>query len=326
MCIATDRLYNCTVSLFQGNMCVVDVDSGKIELPEDLPPLPFYKEIHEDIIRILTQSSQITSTNANGTGVSNMPNSTAMNTRCGRPISNSSVTSTGSSRPQSDVINLGGLHGEQTMMTRLSACSIDTDSGLSSVGSSSPSSSMWSIHQRMDMLQHNEALAKITALAKRTGVISSLEDISDSLIKQDPSHNFNTSLTRDAHHLITNNSIREVFLHYIMLMFSTYEEFIIMPNQDMESWLSNRESMQNFDKASFLSDHREAHLSFLSAFIESQMFASMIDTKIISQWEESDVHLRMFESRLRVFKERFRDRQSPSFQKLASAIEAGVNL
>lgn len=290
-------------------MCVVNVDCGKIELPEDLPQLPFHRELLEDLLKIFTNLSHNGSRNSNGSAISQ--------------ISNASTGSGGLTRPQSDFINVGGAPGDQAFLTRLSACSIDTDSGLSSVGSSSSSSSMWSIHQRMDMLQHNEALAKITALAKRTGVISSLEDISDS-ITPDSSQNFHAPLSLDARRLINNNSIREVFLHYIMLMFSSYEEFIIMPNhQDLESWISTRESMQNFDKASFLSDHSEGNLPFLSAFIESQMFACMIDNKIIAQWEEPDPQLRLFETRLRVFKERLRERQSTTFQKLATAIEAG---
>ena len=38
-------------------------------------------------------------------------------------------------------------------------------------------------------------------------------------------------------------------------MFASYENFVIQPNsQDMEGWLNQRECMQNFDKAAFLSD------------------------------------------------------------------------
>lgn len=61
----------------------------------------------------------------------------------------------------------------------------------------------------------------------------------------------------------------------------------------MEQWLSTRETMQNFDKTAFLSDQPEPHLPFLSRFIETQMFATLIDNKIVSLWEEADPYLKV---------------------------------
>lgn len=61
----------------------------------------------------------------------------------------------------------------------------------------------------------------------------------------------------------------------------------------MEQWLSTRETMQNFDKTAFLSDQPEPHLPFLSRFIETQMFATLIDNKIVSLWEEPDLYLKV---------------------------------
>lgn len=65
-----------------------------------------------------------------------------------------------------------------------------------------------------------------------------------------------------------------------------------------EEWMSNRESTQNFDKASFLSDQPEQHLPFLSRFIESQMFATLVDNKILSMWGKMEANLRVFERRI----------------------------
>ena len=36
-------------SLFQSNVCVLDVDSGRIELPEDLPLFPGFKDLCSEI-------------------------------------------------------------------------------------------------------------------------------------------------------------------------------------------------------------------------------------------------------------------------------------
>ncbi len=45
-----------------------------------------------------------------------------------------------------------------------------------------------------------------------------------------------------------NIRVREVFANRFTQMFSDYEVFVIQPSQDKESWFSNRDQMQNFDK------------------------------------------------------------------------------
>ncbi|KAM9015072.1 DENN domain-containing protein 5A isoform 9-T9 [Ara ararauna] len=96
-----------------------------------------------------------------------------------------------------------------------------------------------------------------------------------------------------------NIQIREVFANRFTQMFADYEVFVIQPSQDKESWFTNREQMQNFDKASFLSDQPEPYLPFLSRFLETQMFASFIDNKIMCHDEDDkDPVLRVFDSRV----------------------------
>lgn len=100
-----------------------------------------------------------------------------------------------------------------------------------------------------------------------------------------------------------NNSIREIFLNRFVQMFATYEHFVILPNQDKNEWLTNRESLQNFDKASFLSDQQQHHRPFLSRFLESQMFATLIDNKIMAMWDgDVDTNLKLFDSRIKILK------------------------
>lgn len=70
--------------------------------------------------------------------------------------------------------------------------------------------------------------------------------------------------------------------------------------QEKEEWLNNRDSMQNFDKATFLSDQPQHHLPFLSRFIETQMFATLVDNKILSHWNPLDPNLRVFETRIKL--------------------------
>lgn len=60
--------------------------------------------------------------------------------------------------------------------------------------------------------------------------------------------------------------------------------------------------MQNFDKATFLSDQPQQHLPFLSRFIETQMFATLVDNKILSAWVKVESNLRVFERRIKLLR------------------------
>lgn len=61
--------------------------------------------------------------------------------------------------------------------------------------------------------------------------------------------------------------------------------------------------MACFDKASFLSDQPDSHLTFLSHFLETQMFTSFIDAKILSQWEpQPDEYVKLFDDRIEIMR------------------------
>ncbi|XP_073462099.1 LOW QUALITY PROTEIN: DENN domain-containing protein 5A [Aquarana catesbeiana] len=148
-----------------------------------------------------------------------------------------------------------------------------------------------------DLLKENETLARIQALVKRTGV--SLEKVEvqiESTSKKDTKFQCDEEELR-IHQL--NIHTREVFANRFTQMFADYDVFVIQPSQDKESWFNNREQMQNFDKASFLSDQPEPYLPFLSRFLETQMFASFIDNKIMCHDEDDkDPVLRVFDCRV----------------------------
>lgn len=55
-----------------------------------------------------------------------------------------------------------------------------------------------------------------------------------------------------------NIQVREVFANRFTQMFADYEVFVIQPSQDKESWFTNREQMQNFDKVSIKMDTMKA--------------------------------------------------------------------
>uniref|UniRef100_A0A8C9ZKF1 DENN domain containing 5A n=1 Tax=Sander lucioperca TaxID=283035 RepID=A0A8C9ZKF1_SANLU len=173
------------------------------------------------------------------------------------------------------------------------------------------------------LLRENETIARLQALVKRTGV---------SLAK-DASSNKDMRVQCDEEELKMhqlNIHVREVFANRFTQMFADYEVFVIQPSQDKESWFTNRDQMQNFDKASFLSDQPEPYLPFLSRFLETQMFASFIDSKILCHDDEEKEHtLRVFDSRvdkIRMLNVRTPTLRTSMYQKCTTIEEAAIEM
>ncbi|XP_052242750.1 DENN domain-containing protein 5B-like isoform X4 [Dreissena polymorpha] len=250
----------------EANLCFVDIDNNSVQVAEDLPTFPFEQELKEELYQAIVSSKE------------HMLKETFTD----------SVISSPKRKPTPR--RLTNLEPEPGMRK------IHSTSGL----------------EKMEILQQSEAWSKISALAKKTGVwnkdFGDLEaEMSPKIAKEEISKEkfieLDKMLPRELEELKFNNSIREIFLNRFVNMFCWYEEFVIMNSQDLDSWLSSRETMQNFDKASFLSDQAESYLPFLSPFLETQMFATLIDNKIIANWEEADLNLKVFESRVKLLKE-----------------------
>ncbi|KAK9410016.1 DENN domain-containing protein 5A [Crotalus adamanteus] len=186
----------------------------------------------------------------------------------------------------------GNLHCNESaskMMKSLRTSDIVSDKRNGNIGGSTMNS--------YELLKENETLARLQALVKRTGV--SLEKVE---LREEMSSKKDLKMQCDEEELKIyqlNIQIREVFANRFTQMFADYEVFVIQPSQDKESWFTNREQMQNFDKASFLSDQPEPYLPFLSRFLETQMFASFIDNKIMCHdGDDKDPILRVFDFRV----------------------------
>ncbi|KAM4667193.1 DENN domain-containing protein 5A isoform 2-T2 [Amazona ochrocephala] len=185
----------------------------------------------------------------------------------------------------------GSLHCSESAskMKSLRACDLVSDKRNGNIAGSPLNS--------YELLKENETIARLQALVKRTGV--SLEKLE---VREETSSKKDLKIQCDEEEFKIyqlNIQIREVFANRFTQMFADYEVFVIQPSQDKESWFTNREQMQNFDKASFLSDQPEPYLPFLSRFLETQMFASFIDNKIMCHDEDDkDPVLRVFDSRV----------------------------
>ncbi|XP_073506205.1 DENN domain-containing protein 5B isoform X1 [Phyllobates terribilis] len=179
-----------------------------------------------------------------------------------------------------------------------------------------------------ELLKGNETMARLEALTKRTGIKMDKISISVPLTDAEDGHKFKCAESELKDYKL-NVQIREVFANRFTQMFADYEAFVIQAAHDMESWLTNREQMQNFDKASFLSDQPEPYLPFLSRFIETQMFATFIDNKIMSLWEEKEPLLRVFDSRIektRLYNVRAPAIRTSTYQSCTTLKEAAVSI
>lgn len=123
---------------------------------------------------------------------------------------------------------------------------------------------------------------------------------------EEPSEKGEWDYSPDLSELKFATSVREVFATYFVEHFANYENFIIVPRQSYDQWQKNREQFQNFDKTAFISDQPANYREFYSAFVESSMFTSFIDDKIVTFWEpEKASHkLSLFESYVEHYREK----------------------
>ncbi|CAL1592098.1 unnamed protein product [Knipowitschia caucasica] len=126
-----------------------------------------------------------------------------------------------------------------------------------------------------------------------------------------------------------NIHIREVFAGRFAAMFGRYDQFVINSSFDLDSWLSNREGACNFDKGSFLSVQPASHLTFMSRFLETSMFSSFVDGKVISRWADREPMQQLFDSRLereRLYDRDEQDARNSRYRKCTSLLESAQTI
>uniref|UniRef100_A0A1I8IQ70 UDENN domain-containing protein n=1 Tax=Macrostomum lignano TaxID=282301 RepID=A0A1I8IQ70_9PLAT len=95
-----------------------------------------------------------------------------------------------------------------------------------------------------------------------------------------------------------NNAMREIFLNHFAFLLQDYDEYVKDGEQDVSDMVSGRDT-NKFDKSAFVNDFPNAYLAFLSPFLETQMFATLLDLKILSKLSnQEDSNLRLFHDRI----------------------------
>jgi hypothetical protein len=196
----------------RGSVCIVDIDNGQLDLPEELPSFPYEAEFAEEI--------------------------------------------------RSTILKFGGKDGADLLKEHaVEAREIILQEAASASASSSN-------------LNHS-------ASAPRLDNESSTMEQLNQMITRFEMMSANCTPTRNKHEdrLKLNTALREVFVNRFAHMFQSFEHFVIIHNESDLSLTPQQaqETAQNFDKTSFLSDQKMSHLSFLSRFIETQVFCTFID-------------------------------------------------
>ena len=197
--------------------------------------------------------------------------------------------------------------------------------------------SAWKMNNRKLLspsISANPRLAKMISLAEKAGMNTSdllkgMKEQNSDLVgnsnvltnKDDLFVMSSRALTvkrKQQHENEFNIVVQELFVNSFTQMLVDYEHFVILPQQTKEDWLHNREHMQNFDKASFLSDQSQLNLSFMTLFVETQGFASLIDMKIMALWEDCDPKLAYFDKRIDKLKVKLGVIRNPVYEKCTS--------
>ncbi|XP_045492150.1 DENN domain-containing protein 5B isoform X3 [Colias croceus] len=253
-------------------LCLVDIDKPDIQLPEELPILPHRTPFIEELNHVLDKHQ--------------VDRPETEPTKLGVPLNGTSYKHMNDGMSSSCTLPSGGLRRKHSFHDVL-----EWDESRP-LNASPPGSPTRRHPRRMDALQ------RIVDIVKRTGV--NIDDVDAETVMPTTKKKILNDEEQYNEDIRFNIAIRETFLNRFVHMFLMYENFVIMPDQDRDSWLSSRESMVNFDKASFLSDQPQRHRPFLSRFLETQMFATLIDNKIMANWGEYDVNLQVFEHRIKI--------------------------
>ena len=99
------------------------------------------------------------------------------------------------------------------------------------------------------------------------------------------------------HTSTTNLAIRNCFFDHLCKLLQNYDKFVIYP-PDRKTWEANRDNLDNFERDVFLCDQAEQNLTFLSRFLETHVFSSFIDSKVLCSFGVASDVIAHFDSRI----------------------------
>lgn len=195
--------------LLQANLCFVDIDNHCIELPEDFPNFPNKAEFIQELSEVMLSYGLAANTGAPPRTRSSPGSNPSTPGRERKAVALQQLEDDGRN---------GNLAGEELAV--------------------------------LELLQGNATLERLQALTKRTGVTVARVDALRAGVKaQTDKQGARTAAEEEElRNAKLNVQLREVFASRFTTMFADYEAFVIQSAPDLESWLTNREQMHNFDK------------------------------------------------------------------------------
>jgi len=376
------------VFLFQGSLCLLDIDQNDIQLPQEIPELPGRPELIKELTEIAQKygftppqgSIRLRHEISKSQEIINFNSSDETEPFSGSDLDNSMNASTTGTWPRKKTYNVNSTQSPNNSLTD-NTVAPSPMIGRRMAADSSPSAgrnrlapSNWAgeempkIHQDpsadtvklrrteseefldddadddedVDELDStndevnnspekllNPRLAAYVAIAEKAGINTSeiikehykTRPTTDLTKKEDLVVYNSRSMTvtrKQQHENEFNIAVREIFVNRFTQMLVDYEQFVILPRQTKDDWFNNRDQMQNFDKAAFLSDQSESILPFMTLFVETQGFASLIDMKIMALWDDCDPRLAYFDKRIDKLKVKLGIIRSSIYEKCTS--------
>ena len=231
----------------KGSVCIVDIDNGELDLPEELPEFPYEKELIEEI--------------------------------------------------RNTIVRFGGKDGADILRHH----AIESRDILES--SSTSTDNRQDNHQQQQQ-PYNKYLQNDPAANNVNNMSDTMEQLNQMISRFEVLSANSRPVSNKRHDsLRLSSAVREVFVNRFAHMFLSFEHFVIVATESdlMSMTPQQRETMQNFDKTSFLSDQKQSHLSFLASFLETQMFSTFVD-EYIARLGESGARETAFEVRLSTLK------------------------
>lgn len=206
----------------EATLCYVDIDKKTIQMPEELPVFPHRTEVTIELTAALDKFNILRDTQLEPATIISPKN------YLHRPDTNEMMTSS-CTLPSGQVRRKHSLHD---VLDWDRPNSPDLQSSYAAMTASTGSTAS----------PRSDALQRIVDTVRRTGV--ALDDVDSDVMPNHARKGPLSSHEQYCEDLRLNNSIREIFLNRFVQMFATYENFVILPNQHKEDWLSNRESLQ----------------------------------------------------------------------------------
>ncbi|KAI6224965.1 hypothetical protein M3Y95_00808400 [Aphelenchoides besseyi] len=251
--------------IFQSNVCVLDIDASRLDYPEDVPTFPKSRELITQIEMLIRDFDADATT--------------------GDPFKKEEViVQTQETTSPVRVVMRSNGHARRANRRGI----------IGGADSQLPVENQWSFKRMSRSFDNSEAIE--TAIRQEQETQDDEEVPIESGISSTAK---SEKIQRYLNCLSFNAAIRELFLHTFVGLFTTYEQFVInSADQQKLSQGGSRDSVVNFDRASFLSDQPDSSLPFLAAFLETQMFASFVDAKLFSQWRDADENIVLFDMRV----------------------------